>query len=119
MARASTLVSIMVGPLAPLNISRPEAFIASTSEDARAREDFLISKSRRFQLQSSSFLQSKNQVHVLHSLAGGPFQQVVDQTGDDQHLSVLLQVQYTFVGVHHLFQVWILVCNKRKRMRSV
>ena len=62
-------------------------------------------ESTGFQPQSGGLVDAEHEVHVLDSLADGALQQVVDAGGDEQLLTVLLDMYQRLVSVHHLFQV--------------
>ena len=58
-----------------------------------------------FQSQSHCLLHAKHDVHVLHRLSDGAFQEVVDGRGYEQLVAKLVAMYERLVGVHHLLHV--------------
>ena len=58
-----------------------------------------------FQPQTSPFVKTKHQVHVLHGLTHGTFEEVVNHGSDDSLVAKFVDVDESFVCVHHLLQV--------------
>ena len=77
------------------------------------------SECRWLQPQPYRFLQIEQQVHVVHGLSAGTFQQVVDAGDDEQLVAMFFQVEKAFVGVDHLLQVDVLVHHVGKRVAFV
>ena len=72
----------------------------------------MVRKSRRirfnlkitcFQIQPGFFIQSEYQVHILHSLPAGSFEQVVNHGMHNQFITLFFQLHQRFIGVHYLF----------------
>jgi len=57
-----------------------------------------------FQVQACLFVKTEQEVHILHCLTGGSFQQIVDGGVNHQLGTLLLQLDQAFVGVDHLLQ---------------
>ena len=55
----------------------------------------------------------------MDCLSAGTFQEVVDAGNDKQLVTVLLQVDEAFIGIHHLFQVNVLFHDKCKGIFGV
>ena len=55
----------------------------------------------------------------MYRLTTGTFQQVIDAGDDKQLITVLFQMQKTFVGVHYLFQVDVLFYDMHERVFGV
>ena len=51
------------------------------------------------------FVQPEHKVHVLNSLSGCTLEQVVDGGGHEQLVAILVTMDESLVGVHHLFHV--------------
>jgi hypothetical protein len=58
-----------------------------------------------FEMQPDGFFESEEEIHVVDGLPAGPFEEVVDDRGNEQFAPVLLQVEEAFVGVDHLFEI--------------
>ena len=69
--------------------------------------DISVSECRCFQPESAVFRQSEHQVHVLDSLSGGSFQQIVDGADDICLVSAFPYRDQGFVGVHAAFHVYV------------
>lgn len=65
-------------------------------------------KSRRFQPQPYGFFQIEHEIHIMDRLSACPLQQVVNARDNQQFIAMLLQMNQTLVGVHHLLQIYIL-----------
>ena len=59
----------------------------------------------RFQAQTGRFVQPEHEVHVLHGLPAGAFEQVVYRGRDQQFIAELIHVHQGLVGVDHLLHV--------------
>ena len=57
------------------------------------------------QLEPSLFVEAEHEVHVLHGLADGSLQEVVDAGNHQELVFVLLHIDKGLVGVHHLLHV--------------
>ena len=66
-------------------------------------------KCRCFKSQACRFIEVEHDVHVLHGLTYGTFQEVIDARGDEQLIAVLLDMHQCLIGVHHLLQIYWLV----------
>ena len=62
-------------------------------------------KCRGLQAEAGGFREGEQEVHVLHGLAGGAFEEIVDDGGDDELAVVQLQGDQALVGVDHLLEV--------------
>jgi hypothetical protein len=82
-------------------------------------DENIILKSRGFKLETSGFAKAEQQVHVLHCLSAGAFQQVIQDTGNKKLVSMLFEVNNTFIGINNLFQVDVPAGYDRKRMAFV
>ena len=60
---------------------------------------------RSLQAKTGGFIDAEHDVHVLYGLAYGTLQQIVDTRSNQQLVVVLLHMDETLVGVHHLLQV--------------
>ncbi len=58
-----------------------------------------------FQTEAGGLVDAEHEVHVLHGLTDGTFQEVVDTGGDKQLVVEGIDVDETFVGIHHLLEV--------------
>ena len=58
-----------------------------------------------FQAEAGGFGEGEQEVHVLHGLAGGAFEEVVDDGGDDELAVMHLQGDQALVCVDHLLEV--------------
>ena len=63
------------------------------------------SESAGFQAQTGGFVQAEHEVHVLHGLANGALQEVVDGGGDENLPVETVDMHQGLVGVDHLLQV--------------
>ena len=61
-----------------------------------------LSESAGLEVEACMFIDAKHQVHVLHGLAAGTFEQIVDDTGDEEFVIKLRHVNERLVGIHHL-----------------
>jgi len=64
-------------------------------------------------------IKSKQDIHVLHSLSACSFEEVVYGAVNYKHVAFLLQVDQAFVGIDHLFEVYLLVSNSGEWMRLI
>ena len=62
-----------------------------------------------FQPQTSPFVKTKHQVHVLYGLTHGTFEEVVYHRSDNSLVAKFVDVDESFVCVHHLLEVERLV----------
>ncbi len=62
-----------------------------------------------FQPQTSPFVKTKHQVHVLYGLTHGTFEEVVNHGSDNSLVAKFVDVDESFVCVHHLLEVERLV----------
>ena len=76
-------------------------------------------KSRWLQPEANGLFKVEHEVHVVHGLSAGTFQEIVNAGDDKQFVSVLLQVDETFVSVHHLFQIDVFLHDVHERILSV
>ena len=68
-----------------------------------------LSESAGFEVEPRVFIDAEHQIHVLHGLAAGALEQVVDDAGDEELVIVFFHMNEGFVGVHHLLQVEVAI----------
>lgn len=62
------------------------------------------------------FGEAEKQIHIMYRLSRRSFKQIVYGRKDKQLISVFLEMQQTFIGIHHLFQIEIGIGYECKRM---
>ena len=82
-----------------------KAFLLVPSTFLALFVDGTLLEGQSFQFEAGGLVQPQHQVHILHGLPGGAFQQVVNHGSDYQLGAMLFQADEAFVGVHHLFEV--------------
>ena len=78
--------------------------------------EFYILECTWFQTQTNCFFKIEHEIHVVNRLTAGTLQQIVYTRDDHQLVAMLFQMNQTFVGVYHLFQVNILFYNVNERV---
>lgn len=59
-------------------------------------------------------MKSEQKVHIVDSLTGSAFQQIVDNRHDEQFAVFLCQIEQTLVGVDNILQIRNTVDNEGK-----
>lgn len=59
----------------------------------------------RFHCQTGCLLQAEEEVHGVDCIAGASFEEIVDNGCDEEFAVNLIEMDYTLVGVDHVFQV--------------
>ncbi len=76
-------------------------------------------ESRGFQSEAYGFFQVEHQVHVVHGLSAGAFEEVVDAGDDEQLAAMFFQMDEALVGVHHLLQVDVFLDDVDERVAGI
>ena len=70
-------------------------------------------------MKSGAFIQAKHHVHILNSLSGSTFKQVIYYSRNHQPVFNFIHMNKTFIGIYNLFQVRYIICQSDKRMLLV